>query len=474
MSLTASSENVHRLPAVARRRRRISFDLVAHIAAVADILAVVAASFVAVLFYHQLRFGFMDDPSMNVGAGLLTAVIFVLAMSSIQAYSYDSLSSIGRQLFLIFFLFPTVLAFVLAIVFFLKMGETFSRGAILYLAITSMVALIGIRLALYRWLGSARARTLLLPHRAFIICPEDMPQERLQYLSELSSAKIAAVTKLSEDTSFDELLRERLAGIGARSGIDEIVVIWRDGNPQLLENLLLRLRQAPLPVKIVFDSLVGSVTSCPRAQFGDLTAFQVQSSPLGPLERLVKRGFDIAFAATALLLLSPMLLLVAIAIKLDSPGPALFLQRRLGHGNQPFRIVKFRSMRVLEDGDTVRQATVGDARITRIGGFIRAYSIDELPQFWNVLRGDMSVVGPRPHAVAHDNLFDSLIAEYASRRHVKPGVTGWAQVHGHRGETPGIELMARRVEHDRWYIDNWSLWLDMKIVMRTFFALRGH
>ena len=127
----------------------------------------------------------------------------------------------------------------------------------------------------------------------------------------------------------------------------------------------------------------------------------------------------------------------------------------------------------MEDGDSIRQATKLDSRITRVGAFIRTYSIDELPQFLNVLRGEMSVVGPRPHALAHDDVYDRLIEEYASRRHVKPGVTGWAQVQGFRGETPTIELMERRIQHDLCYNENWSLWLDVKIVIRTMFSLRG-
>jgi exopolysaccharide biosynthesis polyprenyl glycosylphosphotransferase len=200
----------------------------------------------------------------------------------------------------------------------------------------------------------------------------------------------------------------------------------------------------------------------------------VQSSPLSVVERAAKRTFDVLFALTALVLLSPILLIVAVAIKLDSHGPVLFLQRRRGHANRPFRIVKFRSMSVLEDGAEIRQATAVDPRVTRVGAFIRTFSIDELPQFLNVLKGDMSVVGPRPHAIAHDDLYDRLIAEYASRRYVKPGVTGWAQIHGHRGETLTVEAMEQRVQYDRWYIDNWSLWLDLKIAIRTVFALRGY
>lgn len=475
MSITAESSNHRtRLAAATRRRRRISFDMVAHVAALMDIVLILASTVAAVTLYHHLMFGITGDPSMNFGVGILTAVIFVLAMASMRAYSYDSMASMRRQMLLILFLFPTILAFVLAIVFFLKLGESFSRGAILYFTLLSMLTLAGMRFAMYRWIAPALASSLLRPRKAFLICPRELPAERLQQLLHVGSAQAVSFALLPDDDISAEQLKDRLAGLDTRSGIDEIIVIWRDGNANQLEDLLIAIGRLPLPAKIVFDNLIGSVASCPRAQFGKLSAFQVQSAPLAPAERLVKRIFDIAVAAIALLLLAPMLLLVAIAIKLDSSGPVLFLQRRLGHDNEPFRIVKFRSMSVMEDGDCVNQATVADPRITRVGAFIRAYSIDELPQFWNVLRGEMSVVGPRPHAVAHDNLFDPLISEYASRRHVKPGVTGWAQVCGHRGETPTVELMAKRIQHDRWYIDNWSLWLDIKIVLQTFISLRGH
>ena len=145
----------------------------------------------------------------------------------------------------------------------------------------------------------------------------------------------------------------------------------------------------------------------------------------------------------------------------------LFVQSRCGFNGKPFRILKFRSMRVLEDGNVVTQAVRNDQRVTRVGRIIRKTSIDELPQLFNVLNGDMSLVGPRPHAVAHDTFYDDHINDYAIRQHVKPGLTGWAQVNGHRGLTPTIESMARRVEHDLWYIDNWSIWLDLKILALT-------
>jgi len=155
----------------------------------------------------------------------------------------------------------------------------------------------------------------------------------------------------------------------------------------------------------------------------------------------------------------------------DRPGPALFRQTRHGFNGRPFRIYKFRTMTVMENGDVVPQAQKSDKRVTRVGRWLRRYSIDELPQMVNVLVGDMSIVGPRPHASAHDRYFTSTIEKYAFRHHVKSGVTGWAQVSGARGETDTLEKMRRRVELDLWYINNWSIWLDFSIMIRTVFVV---
>jgi putative colanic acid biosysnthesis UDP-glucose lipid carrier transferase len=172
-------------------------------------------------------------------------------------------------------------------------------------------------------------------------------------------------------------------------------------------------------------------------------------------------------AATILLLITPLMLAIALTIKLTSPGPVLFKQRRYGLDGKEILVYKFRSMTVLEDGNVVTQATRNDSRVTRLGAFLRKTSLDELPQFINVLQGRMSVVGPRPHAVAHNELYRKLIPSYMIRHKVRPGITGLAQVNGLRGETDTLEKMSARVEHDLAYLRNWSLLLDLKIVLMT-------
>jgi lipopolysaccharide/colanic/teichoic acid biosynthesis glycosyltransferase len=181
----------------------------------------------------------------------------------------------------------------------------------------------------------------------------------------------------------------------------------------------------------------------------------------------LKRAVDLLGAAAGLLALGPFLLLVAIIVRLESPGPALFRQRRTGRDGKMFQIYKFRSMTVTEDGGSVTQAAKDDARLTRIGGFLRRSCIDELPQLLNVLKGEMSLIGPRPHALAHDDYYGALIPGYEDRFLVKPGIAGLAQVSGHRGPTPTVEAMAARVTLDRAYVATWSFALDARILVRA-------
>ena len=180
-----------------------------------------------------------------------------------------------------------------------------------------------------------------------------------------------------------------------------------------------------------------------------------------------KRLLDVALAGILVVLLTPLLALVSIAVALESSGPVLFCQKRTGLNGKTFPIFKFRSMHVMEDGADVRQAVQGDARITRVGRIIRKLSLDELPQLFNVLAGDMSLVGPRPHAVAHDIEYGAAISNYAVRFQVKPGITGWAQVNGARGVTPSIDIMQDRVNLDAWYVEHAGLALDLMILART-------
>lgn len=194
---------------------------------------------------------------------------------------------------------------------------------------------------------------------------------------------------------------------------------------------------------------------------------QFQVHPGRPARSAAKRLLDVSLALMVLTIGLPLLLLIALLIRLDSPGPALFRQTRGGLGGQPFMIYKFRTMRVLEDQGPVTQAQRGDPRITKLGAFLRRTSLDEVPQILNVLKGDMSIVGPRPHAIGHDTQYRALLFSYTRRMAVKPGLTGMAQVRGFRGETRNLDAMAQRIHWDLAYIDRWSLALDLQLIAAT-------
>ncbi|HHE6269788.1 TPA: undecaprenyl-phosphate glucose phosphotransferase, partial [Klebsiella pneumoniae] len=192
-------------------------------------------------------------------------------------------------------------------------------------------------------------------------------------------------------------------------------------------------------------------------------------TPLSGINMVFKRLEDIIVSSIILLFISPILVAISLAVKLSSPGPVIFRQIRYGMDGKPIKVWKFRSMTVMENDDRVIQATKNDTRVTKVGKFLRSTSLDELPQFFNVLFGQMSVVGPRPHAVSHNEQYRSLIHGYMLRHKVKPGITGLAQINGWRGETDTLEKMEKRIEYDLLYIRGWSIWLDLKIIFLTVF-----
>jgi Undecaprenyl-phosphate glucose phosphotransferase len=255
--------------------------------------------------------------------------------------------------------------------------------------------------------------------------------------------------------------------------IDEVLVLISWHRRAEIHQILTRLRRIAAPVRLLADQQVRPFIDHPIYHVGPTRAVELRRLPLSRFDRAFKRLVDSAIAGIAVILLWPLFLIIAVIIPLNSPGPILFKQKRIGFNGRTFWIFKFRTMSVFEDDGRVRQALRNDRRVTPLGWWLRRTSIDELPQLFNVFRGEMSLVGPRPHAEVHDNAFDAAVAHYAWRRNVKPGITGWAQVNGSRGQTPDIESVRRRVDYDLWYIENWSLWLDIRIMLRTVPALFG-
>lgn len=236
--------------------------------------------------------------------------------------------------------------------------------------------------------------------------------------------------------------------------------------PRILK-LLDELRDTTASIYFTPDIFLSDLIQARVDTVAGMPVVAVCETPFYGVSGVLKRASDLLLASVILILIAPLMLGIAAAIKLQSPGPAIFKQRRYGLDGREIIVYKFRSMSVAEDGNEIRQATLNDARITPLGAFLRRTSLDELPQFINVLQGKMSIVGPRPHAVAHNELYRKLINGYMIRHKVRPGITGWAQINGHRGETDTLEKMQSRVEHDLAYLRHWSLSWDLEIIFKT-------
>ncbi len=249
--------------------------------------------------------------------------------------------------------------------------------------------------------------------------------------------------------------------------VDVIYISLPLSQKERIATLLDVLKDTTASVYVVPDVFTFDLIQARIDQVGGVPVIAILETPFTSLSAFNKRMLDIVLSLLILTLIAPVLLVIALLVKLTSPGPVIFRQRRYGLDGEEIMVYKFRSMRVCEDGDTIRQATQGDDRITPLGRVLRKTSLDELPQFINVLQGRMSIVGPRPHAVAHNELYRKLITGYMLRHKVKPGITGWAQVNGFRGETDSLDKMETRIQYDLDYLRNWSLSQDLLIVLRT-------
>ncbi len=266
--------------------------------------------------------------------------------------------------------------------------------------------------------------------------------------------------------TIEELVAEARAG-----AIDRIYITFPMRAEHRIQDVLERLGDTTASVYIVPDFFVFQLLHARWTDILGLPVVSVFENPIYGIDGLMKRVFDLLLGGAMLVLLAAPMAAIAAAIKLTSPGPAFFRQRRYGLDGEEIRVWKFRTMTVCEDGGEFRQATRADARVTPLGAILRKTSLDELPQLFNVLSGEMSLIGPRPHATAQNEQYRALIGGYMLRHKVKPGITGLAQVHGWRGETDTPEKMQKRVEFDHRYIREWSIWLDMKILLRTFWVV---
>ena len=353
--------------------------------------------------------------------------------------------------------------------------EAFSKPVLWAWAVTTPVVQWAVTLAGQQWV--AKRGSLAQKHRSVVVIG-----------SGPLGAKVAKALRSSPSIHsdflgyFDDRTGERLdAGLGTKHlgtlkqvatyirehRVGEVHITLPLGSQPRMTQLLEDLQGTTASVFFVPDLMGVGVIQGRLHDMNGIPVVGLCETPFTGINELVKRVSDIVLACAILVMVSPILLAVAIGVRLSGPGPIIFKQRRNGLDGKEIVVYKFRSMRTLDNGAVVRQATRGDPRLTPFGAFIRRTSLDELPQFFNVLQGRMSVVGPRPHAVAHNEQYRPIIKAYMVRHKVKPGITGWAQVNGHRGETDTIEKMQARIEYDLAYLRNWSLGLDLRIILRT-------
>ncbi|MBP0617567.1 undecaprenyl-phosphate glucose phosphotransferase [Jiella sp. KSK16Y-1] len=440
-----------------------------------------AMVFAAGAFSWEWRQGLSETgPWLPLSSALAGSLIAAAIITSAHAYELAFLRAAHRRIWRVVAGLGLAIGFVAAALGFLAPGTLavfpFATWFFLSLAVIVPARLI-LGLNLRRWARNGR-----MERRALIVGGGKNAETLIRRL-EMQPGNDIRICGIFDDRD-DRRSPPLVAGYPKLGTIAELVEFARRTRIDMLivtlplsaeERLLVLMKQLwVLPLDIRLAAHAGEMKFRPRtySYIGSVPMIDVVDRPLADWDAIAKRALDITAASLAILVLSPVMALAALAVKLDSPGPVIFRQKRHGFNNQPVEIFKFRSLHhAMSDPEAKQIVTKGDARVTRVGAFIRRTSIDELPQLFNVLRGDLSLVGPRPHAIhaksSRDETFTEIVDGYFGRHKVKPGITGWAQIHGWRGEIDDPEKLVRRFEFDLFYIENWSLLLDMYILAMT-------
>jgi len=448
---------------------------------VVDAVLVLLGGVGCAIAYHLYSQSTLGKADVYAAASSLVALNFVLLVTVQHGYRIKAITDLPRTFRITATTWTGLFGALLAIAFTMKVSDEFSRGTIISFYLIGLVALVSFKAVVARWtirairLGAfANSRAIMIAEYGSLASSNamlDLPQHgfRLMRIMEISSKELTSPLLLSKIAPrFDELI-----GYARENQIEHIFLLMNWSRHHAIDSILDALKILPIPVHLVPDANAARFLRYPLVNTGNTFTAELRRPPLSWKERTVKRATDIFGAVLALVVFAPVMLVTALLVKATSRGPIFFRQTRNGFNGRAFKIFKFRTMRVLEDGPKIIQAQKNDPRVTSVGKWLRKTSIDELPQLFNVLKGDMSLVGPRPHAAAHNSEYEQAIGNYAFRHHVKPGITGWAQVNGYRGETNTLKLMEKRVEYDLWYINNWSFRLDIAIVIRTLVVAFG-
>jgi Undecaprenyl-phosphate glucose phosphotransferase len=436
----------------------------------ADALVVVALSIVAGVVYHLVAYGSTGPLLDFTKVGAAVALFRWILQHPVSTVS--ARGSLRYQ----FYLWNAAFLCLLAFGFLGKVSETYSRGTILLFYLSGLPLLIMWQALWKRVVREGlSAGRLAIRHGVLLGTLAKVEEFRRKYRPKQAGMIVSDTVILPEEALDDTVLGNavlnealgKTIAIVRGSHLDDVVVLLPWSATHAVNACADRLMNIPVTVQLGPEAIFDRFSQVHLSRFGPATMLDLIRPPLTRIEVLSKRVFDFCGSLVLLIATAPLLLAIAVAIKLDSPGPVLFRQWRHGFNQRRFRIFKFRTMTVAEDGDVVTQAVKDDPRVTRIGRYLRRWNLDELPQLVNVLLGHMSLVGPRPHALTHDREYERQIAFYARRHNIKPGITGWAQVNGYRGLTDTEEKMRARIEHDLYYIDNWSITFDLYVLALT-------
>ncbi|MGF6262461.1 putative colanic acid biosynthesis UDP-glucose lipid carrier transferase [Paraburkholderia youngii] len=450
------------------------------LARIIDIAMVALAAMVAAAVHSGGAVWLDDMQSVSLAFGCLLVVVFFPALGIYQSWRgkplYDLLSRVTGG-----WLMVEVTGVLIS--FSVHRADSLSRLWLVYWALASIVLLVVTKVIVYSILRGLR-REGFNQRAVAIVGGAPYGRFLIEQMKGRPEAGFTPVVVFDEDGTInpyeDPDAAHAVAGVPVERDYQRMIELVRQrsirelwlalpiSKEKAIHRFVRDLRNDFVNIRFIPD--VGSLTlfNQPMVELLGVPAINLAASPITDLRVLPKRVFDSLFAFGALLALSPLMLVIALMVKLSSPGPVFFRQRRKGIDGREFEIFKFRSMKVhKEAAGQITQATRRDPRITAVGAFLRRTSLDELPQFINVLRGEMSVVGPRPHALEHDDIYKDLVKGYMHRYRIKPGITGWAQINGYRGETDRIEKMMGRVKLDLYYMQHWTFWLDIKIVVLT-------
>lgn len=475
--LTATGDTEITPPVQVSGRNQLRFDMAVIALRLAEVATLLLVSYLAVLANVALT---PAEFTSYANATLIGAFAYAGLAEITGAFDVDIRFSVRQSWSRVLTAWLATGMFMLTLSFLLKVSQNYSRGWAIAWFFVGGIALCAMRTIGVVWMARLKRRGMF-NHRVAIFGAGVQGDRLARYITGDQRLTITIVGFF--DDRADDRLPPRQTDIPRKGNLADLVRLIRQGDldqvivalpwsaESRLQEVVAELAVTPVRIRLAPDLASFAFAHGPVALLGDLPVLTLFERPISGSEQLLKRYEDIALAVLLLLLLGPVMLICAIAIKLDDGGPIFFRQTREGFNKHIFRIWKFRTMRAETcEGNAIRQATRADDRVTRVGRFLRRTSLDELPQLFNVLGGEMSMVGPRPHAPstrAGDRLFSDIVKTYAARHNVKPGITGWAQVSGWRGETDTEEKLLKRLEHDLYYIENWSLLFDLYILLRT-------